>query len=67
MGCKWGGSELVVQFMDNPSLDMYLHHCAYIASDNEHSMFLYTNQMTPQECSGCPDLGKHTIDLHLMQ
>ena len=49
LGRKWGGSELVAQFMDGPSPDVYLHRRGYIDSDDEHPMFLYTDEMSPQE------------------
>ena len=49
LGRKWGGSELVAQFMDGPSPDVYLHRQGNINSDDEHPMFLYTDEMTPQE------------------
>ena len=49
LGRKWGGSELVAQFMDGPSPDVYLHRRGNIDSDDEHPMFLYTDEMTPQE------------------
>jgi len=49
LGRKWGGMELVAQFMEGPSLDVYLHHRGYIDSDDEHPMFLYTDEMSPQE------------------
>ena len=49
LGRKWGGMELVAQFMDGPSPDVYLHRWGYIDSDDEHPMFLYTDEMTPQE------------------
>ncbi|EDR10034.1 uncharacterized protein LACBIDRAFT_325588 [Laccaria bicolor S238N-H82] len=49
LGRKWGGMELVAQFMDGPSPDVYLHRRGYIDSDDEHPMFLYTDEMTPQE------------------
>ena len=49
LGHKWGGSELVAQFMEGPSPDIYLHHRGNIDSDNEHPMFLYMDEMTPQE------------------
>jgi len=49
LGRKWGGMELVVQFMEGPSLDIYLHRRGYIDSDDEHPMFLYTDEMSPQE------------------
>ena len=56
LGHKWGGSELVAQFMEGPSPDVFLHHCRNINSDEEHPMFLYMDEMTPQEIdilSGC--------------
>lgn len=49
LGRKWGGAELVTQFMAGPSPDVYLHRRGYIDSDDEHPMFLYTDEMTPQE------------------
>ena len=49
LGCKWGGSELVAQFMEGPSPDVYLHRHSYIDSDDEHPMFLYTDEMSAQE------------------
>ena len=49
LGRKWGGTELVVQFMTGPSPDVYLHRRGNIDSDDEHPMFLYTDEMTPQE------------------
>ncbi|KIJ91334.1 hypothetical protein K443DRAFT_14485 [Laccaria amethystina LaAM-08-1] len=49
LGRKWGGMELVAQFMEGPSPDVYLHRRGYIDSDDEHPMFLYTDEMTPQE------------------
>jgi hypothetical protein len=49
LGRKWGGMELVAQFMDGPSPDVYLHRRGYIDSDDEHPLFLYTDEMTPQE------------------
>jgi len=49
LGRKWGGMELVAQFMGGPSPDVYLHRRGYIDSDDEHPMFLYTDEMTPQE------------------
>ena len=49
LGRKWGGSELVAQFMDGPSPDVYLHRRGNIDSDDKHPMFLYTDEMTPQE------------------
>ena len=49
LGRKWGGSELVAQFMDGPSPDVYLHRRGYIDSDDNHPMFLYTDKMSPQE------------------
>ena len=49
LGRKWGGPELVAQFMEGPSPDVYLHRRGYIDSDNEHPMFLYMDKMTPQE------------------
>jgi len=49
LGRKWGGPELVAQFMDGPSLDVYLHRRSNIDSDDEHPLFLYTDEMTPQE------------------
>lgn len=49
LGRKWGGSELVTQFMEGPSPKVYLHRQGSIDSDNEHPMFLYTDEMTLQE------------------
>ena len=49
LGRKWGGSELVAQFMEGPSPDVYLHRRGYIDSDDEHPLFLYTDEMSPQE------------------
>lgn len=49
LGRKWGGFELVAQFMEGPSPDVYLHRRGNIDSDDEHPMFLYTDEMTPQE------------------
>ena len=49
LGRKWGGSELVGQFMEGPSPDVYLHRRGNIDSDDEHPLFLYTDEMTPQE------------------
>lgn len=49
LGRKWGGPELVAQFMEGPSPDVYLHRRGNIDSDDEHPMFLYTDEMTPQE------------------
>ena len=49
LGRKWGGSELVAQFMEGPSPDVFLHRRGNIDSDDEHPMFLYTDEMTPQE------------------
>ncbi|EDQ98716.1 uncharacterized protein LACBIDRAFT_296822, partial [Laccaria bicolor S238N-H82] len=49
LGHKWGGPELVAQFMDGPSPDVYLHRRGYIDSDDENPMFLYTDEMSPQE------------------
>ena len=49
LGRKWGSSELVAQFMEGPSPDIYLHCCGNINSDDKHPMFLYTDEMTPQE------------------
>ena len=49
LGNKWGGSELVAQFMSGPSPDVYLHRCGNIDSNDEFPMFLYTNKMTSQE------------------
>jgi len=49
LGCKWGGLELVAQFMTGPSPDVYLHRRGYINSDDEHPLFLYTDKMSPQE------------------
>jgi len=49
LGRKWGGMELVAQFMQGPSPDVYLHRRGYIDSDDEHPMFLYTDEMSPQE------------------
>ena len=49
LGRKWGGHELVAQFMEGPSPDVYLHRRGYIDSDDEHPMFLHTDEMTPQE------------------
>ncbi|EDQ98824.1 uncharacterized protein LACBIDRAFT_335621 [Laccaria bicolor S238N-H82] len=49
LGRKWGGMELVTQFMEGPSPDVYLHRRGYIDSDDEHPMFLYTDKMSPQE------------------
>ena len=49
LGRKWGGTELVAQFMEGPSPDVYLHRRGYIDSDNEHPMFLYSDEMGPQE------------------
>ena len=49
LGHKWGGSELVAQFMSGPSPDVYLHRRGNIDSDDEYPMFLYTDEMTPQE------------------
>ena len=49
LGRKWGGSELVAQFMDGPSPDVYLHRRGYIDSDDDHPMFLYTDEMSSQE------------------
>ena len=56
LGCKWGSSELVAQFMDGPSPDIYLHHCRYINSNDNHPMFLYMDEMSSQEINvlfGC--------------
>ena len=49
LGRKWGGSELVAQFMEGPSPDVFLYRRGNIDSDDEHPMFLYTDEMTPQE------------------
>ena len=49
LGHKWGGLELVAQFMSGPSPDVYLHRGGNIDSDEEHPMFLYTDEMAPQE------------------
>ena len=49
LGRKWGGAELVAQFMSGPSPDVYVHHRGYIDSDDEQPMFLYTDEMSPQE------------------
>ena len=49
LGRKWGGAELVAQFMSGPSPDVYVHRRGYIDSDDEHPMFLYTDEMSPQE------------------
>lgn len=49
LGRKWGGSELVTQFMEGPSPDVFLHRRRNIDSDDEHPMFLYTDEMSPQE------------------
>ena len=49
LGRKWGGAELVSQFMSGPSPDVYIHRRSYIDSDDEHPMFLYSDEMTPQE------------------
>ena len=49
LGRRWGGTELMAQFMDGPLPDVYLHRRGNIDSDNEHPMFLYTDEMTPQE------------------
>ena len=49
LGRKWGGTELVTQFMDGPSPDVYLHRRGYIDSEDEHPLFLHTDEMTPQE------------------
>ena len=49
LGRKWGGSELVAQFMQGPSPDVYLHRRGNIDSDDEHPMFLYMDEMSPQE------------------
>ena len=49
LGRKWGGTELVAQFMEGPSPDVYLHQRGYIDSDDKHPMFLYTDEMSPQE------------------
>jgi len=49
LGRKWGGPELVAQFMDGPSPDVYLHRQGNIDSDDERLMFLYTDKMAPQE------------------
>ena len=49
LGRKWGGAELVAQFMAGPSPDVYVHRRGYIDSDDEHPMFLYTDEMSPQE------------------
>ncbi|EDQ98272.1 uncharacterized protein LACBIDRAFT_336114 [Laccaria bicolor S238N-H82] len=35
--------------MEGPLPDVYLHRRGYIDSDDEHPMFLYTDEMTPQE------------------
>ena len=49
LGHKWGSCELVAQFMEGPSPDVYLHRHGYIDSDDEHPLFLYTDEMSPQE------------------
>ena len=49
LGHKWGGSELVAQFMEGPSPDVYLHRRGNIDSEDEHPMFLYMDEITPQE------------------
>jgi len=49
LGCKWGGSELVTQFMTGPSPNIYLHRHGYIDSDDKHPLFLYMDEMSPQE------------------
>lgn len=49
LGRKWGGAELVAQFMSGPSPDIYVHRQGYIDSDDEHPLFLYTDEMSPQE------------------
>ncbi|EDQ98425.1 uncharacterized protein LACBIDRAFT_302374 [Laccaria bicolor S238N-H82] len=49
LGRKWGGAELVAQFMSGPSPDVYVHRRGYIDSDDEHPLFLYTDEMSPQE------------------
>jgi len=48
--------ELVVQFMEGPSPDVYLHRHGYIDSDDEHPMYLYTDEISSQEINvlfGC--------------
>jgi len=49
LGRKWGRPELVAQFMSGPSPDVYVHRRGYIDSDDEHPMFLYSDEMSPQE------------------
>ena len=49
LGRKWGGAELVAQFMSGPSPDVYVHRRGYIDSDDENPMFLYSDEMSPQE------------------
>ncbi|EDQ99137.1 uncharacterized protein LACBIDRAFT_335304 [Laccaria bicolor S238N-H82] len=49
LGRKWGGLELVAQFMEGPSPDVYLHRHGYINLDNEHPMFLYMDEMSSHE------------------
>jgi len=49
LGHKWGGVEIVAQFMSGPSPDVYVHRRGYIDSDDEHPMFVYTDEMSLQE------------------
>ena len=49
LGRKWGGAELAAQFMSGPSPDVDIHRRGYIDSDDENPMFLYSDEMSPQE------------------